>query len=90
MVITTDIALRGGDEKRVERAGAGDGDKQPHAGQVTVRASAKTGTAGAGITVVRLWPGNDGPYAGNRREAGLARGADAETTLGYPDRSTAI
>ncbi len=27
---------------------------------------------------------------GNRREAGLARGADAETTLGYPDRSTAI
>lgn len=52
MVITTDIALRGGDEKRVERAGAGDGDKQPHAGQVTVRASAKTGTAGAGITVV--------------------------------------
>lgn len=54
MVITTDIALRGGDEKRVERTGAGDGDKQPHAGQVTVRAFAKTGTAGAGITVVRL------------------------------------
>lgn len=54
MVISTGIALQGGDEKRVERAGAGDGDKQPHAGPVTVRAFAKTGTAGAGITAVRL------------------------------------